>query len=166
MPLSTTRAYATPVPLYILETGKLIVPNEADLPIDPRINGLSIKGKVFKNPPVAIKPLFNLYFLSTMLEEIAEKEFNCITYSNDQSLITRFNFPQLLLSSFLGKNKGVHRQIFYELLVNENQKRFSFKGNLTLSLEELTKNRPALARFVIAKNLKLGGGKIIFQKGS
>jgi len=164
MPLSTIRAYATPIPLYISETGRLIVPNENDLPIDPRINGLYIRGKISKNPAVVIKPLFNLYFLSIILGEIAEKEFNCITYSNDQSLMTRFNFPQLLISSFLGKSKGTHKQIFYDLLIDKNRRRFSFKGNLTLSLEELTKDGPSFARFIIAKNLKLGGGEIIFQK--
>lgn len=164
MPLSTTRAYATPIPLYISETGRLIIPNENDLPINTKINGLNIKGKILKNPSLSIKPLFNLYFLSSMLEEMVGKEFDRITYSNDQSLITRFNFPQLLLSSFFGKNRGIHKQIFYELLVNENGQRFSFKRNLTLSLEELTKNGSSLARFIVAKNLKIGGGKIIFQK--
>ncbi len=156
MPLSTVRGYGTPVPLIIMGD-KLKVPLIEELPIETRYEGRKIDG-----PIATIKPLFNCYFTQEVVQEqtgiTAERMFTC----NDQSLVTRFNFPQAILTAYFGRD---YRQVsfFNDLLVDSNGNRYSFKGDVLLSLEELTENGSSLARFLIARNTRFTGSKLSFE---
>ncbi len=156
MPMSTIRAYGTPIPLIISDKN-LSVPNLEELPIETRHE----EGKII-GPPVVIKPLFNCYFIQDVIREQAQVPPRDIITCNDQSLITRFNFPQAMLTTYFGRD--YHQNVFFnDLLVDDKGERYSFKSNVILSLEELTENGPALARFLIARNTRLEGSKLRFE---
>jgi len=156
MPLSTIGAYATPVPLKISKKG-IEVPEIEDLPIEPRYRGKEIIG-----PSVVLKPLFNCYFISDIILNKVQISPSTITFCNDQSLITRFNFPQTILTAYFNRNY-FQKNLFNDLLTDKNGKRFSFKENVLLSLEEITEESSSLGRFLIARNSHFVGNKVQFE---
>lgn len=156
MPLSTMRAYGTPVPLVISDKG-LSSPSKG-LPFESRYNEKEIIG-----PSVVIKPLFNCYFIQDVIKEKTKTSPTSIVTCNDQSLITRFNFPQTILTAYFGRDYS-QKVFFNDLLIDSNGKRYSFKGDVLLSLKQLTEEGPGLARFLIARNTRFRGAQLRFEE--
>ncbi len=156
IPVSTIRAYATPVPLF--RSGDSFSPiNESDISLGTRI----YEGKAV-GLPISIKPLFNCYFVHDVLQETTGLRPTKVVNCNDQSLITRVNFPQAILAAYFGRDY-TQKVLFNDLLVDENGKRYSFKEGNIFSLEHLTQQGPALARFLIARNTRFSGSELVFE---
>jgi hypothetical protein len=160
LPISNISGYSTPLPLKIRKKSIETFSDE-EFPVDPRLND----GKLVQ-PSVSLKPLFNCYLVPLYLESSLNSKITNFTSCNDIRGITHFNFPQILFHHYFKSHLSEdysQKILFNQLLVNEKNLPYSFKGNLLLSIKDLTSEGPGMGRFIALKNGVLGGGKRKFQ---
>ena len=145
LPVSAVGGYATPVPLFINDEGKISIPPADSLPVDPRLVTKN------KNHLLIIKPLLNCYLMTELLSVNLGK-FESVNYANDYHLATRINFVEHIITKKVWNRKNI---FLFAMISNALGERFSYKRGVVQEIKDLEKIDTGLSRFLVLKNTKL-----------